>query len=387
MGGTGNCAVIGCTQNTKKISNWKESICETHDQPHNNYPCNQPYTLYCFPSKNSYRVKWIEAMRRVNAEKSVWKPCQSDRVCSVHFVDGVPTEQNPYPTWQLGYEITVSTRRNIIYHAYTPKWKKQLQDQPFSATSAVASTTDLPDIFLADHGHEGYCLPPNKSPCPACKDKDALIKSLQIKMKSLKLRSTRQGQYFSWKKLKRTRRWSFYTGLSTISTFSVLFSLIHPNLSNMQYWRGTRRHILKSNRKRKFTRSSRKILSYKDEFLLTMMKLRLGLLNEDLADRFPICSSTFTTWIRLLRSLLGDALVKWIPREAIRDNLPKVFKDTNHSTRNNNAATLLLVSDIPAIQSQCADLITSSFFMMQIQTLWGGSLILSEGRQSALSKQ
>ena len=74
MGGTGNCAVVVCIQNTKKISNWKESICETHDQPHKNCPCNQPYTLYCFPSKNSYlhhRVKWIEALIRVNADKSV----------------------------------------------------------------------------------------------------------------------------------------------------------------------------------------------------------------------------------------------------------------------------------------------------------------------------
>ena len=32
MGGTGNCVVV--VQNTKKISNWKESICETHGQPH-----------------------------------------------------------------------------------------------------------------------------------------------------------------------------------------------------------------------------------------------------------------------------------------------------------------------------------------------------------------
>ena len=177
MGGTGNCAVIGCTQNTTKISNWKETICETHGQPHKNCPCNQPYTFCYFPSKNNYlhhRVKWIEALRRVNADRSVWEPCQSDRVCSVHFVDGVPTEQNPYPTLQLGYEVTVSTRRKIIYHAYTPKRKKQLQDQPSSATSAVASTTDLPDVFLADHSHKGYCLPPNKSPCMACKDKDAL---------------------------------------------------------------------------------------------------------------------------------------------------------------------------------------------------------------------
>ena len=153
----------------------------------------------------------------------------------------------------------------MIFHTYTPKRKKQLQDQPSSATSAVASTTDLPDVFLAGHGHEGYCLPPNKCPCMTCKDKDALIKSLQIK---IKLRSTRQGQHFSWKKIETDQKMNFYTGLSTISTFSVLFSLFHLNLSNMQYWRGTRRHILKSNRKRKFTRSSRKILSYKDEFPL-----------------------------------------------------------------------------------------------------------------------
>ena len=81
MGGTGNCADVGCTQNTKKISNWKESIFETHGPPHKNCPCNQPYTLYYFPSKTSYlhhRVKWIEALRQVNADKSVWEPCQSE---------------------------------------------------------------------------------------------------------------------------------------------------------------------------------------------------------------------------------------------------------------------------------------------------------------------
>ena len=141
MGGTANCAVVVCIKNTTKISNWKESICETH----------QPCTLYCFSSKNSYLhhpVKWIEALIRVTADKSVWEPCQSDSVCSVHLIDGVPTEQNPYPTLQLGYEVTVSTRKKIIYHAYTPKRKKQLHDQSSSATSAMASTTDLPDVSL-----------------------------------------------------------------------------------------------------------------------------------------------------------------------------------------------------------------------------------------------
>ena len=50
---------------------------------------------------------------------------------------------------------------------------------------------------------------------------------------------------------------------------------------------------------------------------------------DDLADKYCIsvgtCSSTFTTWIRLLSDILGNSLVVWLPRNAISDNLPKVF--------------------------------------------------------------
>ena len=64
------------------------------------------------------------------------------------------------------------------------------------------------------------------------------------------------------------------------------------------------------------------------------MRLILGILNEDLTDRFGVspttCSTTFKTWIRLLRILLGDALVKWLPREAIRDHLPDTYRKAGH---------------------------------------------------------
>ena len=47
-----------------------------------------------------------------------------------------------------------------------------------------------------------------------------------------------------------------------------------------------------------------KKLSQPDEFLLTLMRLRLGLLNEDLAQRFGVSprlgSYILTTWIKLL---------------------------------------------------------------------------------------
>ena len=51
---------------------------------------------------------------------------------------------------------------------------------------------------------------------------------------------------------------------------------------------------------------------------MTLVKLCLGLLNQDLADQFNIspanCSNTFKTWIRLLAEILGKALLVWIPK-------------------------------------------------------------------------
>ena len=71
-----------------------------------------------------------------------------------------------------------------------------------------------------------------------------------------------------------------------------------------------------------------------DEFLLTLTRLRMGQLNEDAVDRFDISptksSFIFTTWIKLLSKLLKN-LVAWLPREAIRDNLPEAFIKTGNN--------------------------------------------------------
>ena len=73
-----------------------------------------------------------------------------------------------------------------------------------------------------------------------------------------------------------------------------------------------------------------KKLSQRDEFLLTLIRLRLGLLNEDLAERFGVsptlCSYIFTTWMKLLTKVLGKTLVVWPLKESIREHLPEVFR-------------------------------------------------------------
>ena len=99
--------------------------------------------------------------------------------------------------------------------------------------------------------------------------------------------------------------------------------------------------ILKRSRRGKMST----LLNPHDEILLTLMRLQLRLLNEDVADCFDISptksSLIFTTWIELLSKLLKN-LVAWFPREAIRDNFPEAFIKTG----NNNCRVILGCAEV-----------------------------------------
>ncbi|CAC5379541.1 unnamed protein product [Mytilus coruscus] len=100
----------------------------------------------------------------------------------------------------------------------------------------------------------------------------------------------------------------------------------------MTYWRRPRRVANPLKYKANF-RTFKRTLSLRQEFLLTLMKLRLGLLSEDLADRFGIStatvSSVFTTWIRVLSSILGQ-FVSNPSKEVVRASLPPSFKNQRY---------------------------------------------------------
>ena len=80
----------------------------------------------------------------------------------------------------------------------------------------------------------------------------------------------------------------FYTGINSKALFDKFFEYIKPLVKRK--WRGPR---VKSSIVRRFKNSPKKIgpnlkLSGREEFLLCLMKIRLGLLHEDLANRFSI---------------------------------------------------------------------------------------------------
>ena len=105
------------------------------------------------------------------------------------------------------------------------------------------------------------------------------------------------------------KRTNFYTGLTTFYIFQTVFDFVVPLVQMLQ----------KVPRK----------LSLMDEFLMVLMKLRLGLLNEDLGYRFGVSSATvsriFHKWMDCMYYRLKPC-IRWPDKETVRKTLPTAFK-------------------------------------------------------------
>ena len=328
--GPANCAVIGCSNSTQKLKKWKEDHAELCAEMI--CCCDPPFRLFMFPSikRNSEKRKqWVKLMERQRADKKTWKPRGSDRVCSKHFVDEEPSIKNPDPTLDLGYQDTATRqqlRRTIVKHPLKEATsKRKIEFQP-SDTATPKQTTadslfispqvspktpvfDIQSPVLSEHDYSKLLTTPT---CTSCHVKGALIKNYVTKVRKLnqqvkKLKSTvnkltkrREDRHpFSAKHIKTDAKMNFYTGISSILKFEAIYEMLRSYMPSMNYWRRAKKTTLsKVGPQRKSSLSQRK-LSSKDALLLTLMRLRLGLLNEDLADRFMIsnsnCSNTFKT--------------------------------------------------------------------------------------------
>ncbi|XP_039522096.1 uncharacterized protein LOC120475475 [Pimephales promelas] len=66
--------------------------------------CAPPYALYEKPKPDVESQKWLVALKLKNPPKRLF-------VCSYHFIDKKPTEENPFPELWLGYERPPQQKR------------------------------------------------------------------------------------------------------------------------------------------------------------------------------------------------------------------------------------------------------------------------------------
>ena len=343
------CCVVGCTNGGYGLKKWKTGFCSIHQWNFGSGRCicEPPFSLIPFPTEakdKHARSIWIKNVNRSSLNNN-WQPNKDSRVCSVHFKDGQPTKENPYPTLFMGHTEKVVEGRPPPKERSTSvssakKRKSSDVDNPCTETYDDIYTPNSFNVQIPDHDYLEYCN--------TCTYKQTEISSLKQQVKSLKQELAtcqKQLQILNVKAkghnskmtdlLSNDKKVKFYTGIPSKAAFDAVYNQISPYLKNVRYWRGPTYHCTTIRHKKFLKARSTRKLTAKEEMLLVCMKLRLGLLDEDLADRFKISTSyvsrIFTTWLLILKKFLG-LLVFNAQKEVVRANLPPSFRNAKYSS-------------------------------------------------------
>jgi len=114
---------------------------------------------------------------------------------------------------------------------------------------------------------------------------------------------------------------SLYTGFVSFLVFNAFFEFLGPVVEHLNYW-GAKEGVRQRRRKRK--------LDPKNQFFLTMVKLKLNLKLADLAYRFGVSSTVasryITTWISFLYHQFKE--IDWMPTvDQVTGTLPTAFRE------------------------------------------------------------
>ena len=280
--------------------------------------------FYTIPAKVERREAWLRAISRAG-----WEAKSSDRLCGEHFVSGRPSRD---PS-NIDYVPTIfkdgKRRANCSMpdqdrrerSAKRAKVREEEEDRLTAAEgllhmSAMASScgdASRDASTQTDHAFPlldpSYLVPPNQ-------DLSVKVAALQEELVSLKQSLPPSPLQLMANSNQKTK---FYTGLPTYEVFVALFHYLEPQVLSTRQ-KETEPYAVARGRKRK--------LDLNEEFLAVLMRLRLGLLVEDAADRFAISPATmskiFTTWIKVMSKAM-KVIFPWPSREQVHAVTPKKF--------------------------------------------------------------
>lgn len=292
----------------------------------------KPVKLHRLPSDKGLRMAWIRAISRKN-----FKPSGYTMVCSDHFPGGngrtwrddVPTLFLPQKAMEEPkLRTTANSKKGPWYQGlYADTQTEEMEAEQLEFEFDIHSYHKLEST---DNGNSMDSrtdnvnndrldpLPEPDAPIPVKVDQSTQTPStfgdscVQVSMPEITIEDIKDSN----------EQVLFYTGLPDYCTFNALFeSLIKIGADKMNIDDGSIMNRL----------SARKLRPV-DEFLMVLMRLRLGLLLNDLEYRFKISASRisriFNSWLRIMETALRSLVI--CPSLTEQHNsciIPKCFKN------------------------------------------------------------
>ncbi|XP_065182332.1 uncharacterized protein LOC135823698 [Sycon ciliatum] len=306
-----------------------------------------PYRFFRFPKSDRERCQmWIASV--CHRRPVGWWPSDGMRICGKHFlteepsdsphdVDYIPTIVDSKPkTEERAVQADARKKRQF-------RREQRKGDQPDEAAAAFAAQPEeLPqsEPVSADKG------PVIHAPLPETTDGlAARIRHLEFRVHQLETHACEVTSELDTYRAAASRKQSisahdlegkdklvrFNTGFPSYAAFISFFHYLSGKAGRLHIWRGQKEEALRSATGvtgRLTMQYASRQLELVDEFLAVMMRLRLGLLVEDVCFRFGISatyfSKIFTTWIVFLSKELA-LLFPWPSAEQVRFHTPPQF--------------------------------------------------------------
>ena len=266
-------------------------------------------------------------MKRLSNGNRVWQPNPDSRICSKHFPDQQPTSLNPDPILKMGYEKSVlkprrspkkriALAKKIISVDEAAKENCPPEDQPQDTSNQAVCPNDIKEETLQ------AAVSTPVSDCSDCQTKDKTIKNLETRCSQM-LKQLTAFQWFSNFNLTDDDHARFYTGLPSKSAWQALLNVLTTKCNDIQYWAGPSRWLAKETASivQLGRDDAKRSLSFEDEILMTFMRIKLGLLEQDLAQRFGISASTVSRITITLIKFLCYHLSSLIYNPSLRGNV------------------------------------------------------------------
>ncbi|XP_053397878.1 uncharacterized protein LOC128556500 [Mercenaria mercenaria] len=323
-----------------------------------------------FPKPKTDREKcmrWVQNCGRkyftiANVNKDTY-------ICSLHFVgEKGPTEENPDPI-KCGTEVTRKRKRPAERLPYkTPKQQRTERNEAAQAMMMLPMTDTISPV-VSENAHEGFETVANNAPktlftstgvnCkPDVQEKESqtekTVSSDIVRLKiqnrilenNLKVSSQDQFQIQKPKKqntveekarvteafsvdtyMNDDKAFKFYTGLTCIQ-FLCLWDFLGDCTQKINFWNSSVSNPDKTPSRRP---GRKRLISPQNQLFMFLMRVRLGLLHQDLAYRFETntrqVSTIIITWVQLLYkqfSMLKEFM--FASRRKVRKHLPRCFK-------------------------------------------------------------
>ncbi|XP_032385961.1 uncharacterized protein LOC116698250 isoform X3 [Etheostoma spectabile] len=270
-------------------------------------------SFYRFPRDPDRKQRWIAAVNREG-----WVPNDGSRLCSTHFL----SEMKEHGVLENldKQEARVEAANALLFlqgqgRSVVGEWCQDEHPGEREGKAAVEESASSSLGTDEDDDDDDESMSDSKKgkfahTCDAAVNFDDVLKAL--KKENQTLRESVDKMSLSENSLRNdAEKVKFYTGLPNYFVLETVMWLLAPHMDGMKTVK----------------------LSKFQQLLLTLMRLRLDLRNQDLAYRFGVKVGTVTRTVHQMVNIMSSTLVPtavfWPSRAELRKNLPAALR-TSH---------------------------------------------------------